>query len=525
MSHGRSFAHLLRELSVPDRGFTFLSGNERTFFSYADVNRITADLATRWAGLGIRSGDHVALLLNDESEFVLAILAALRAGVVAVPYPAPTPGGRRAAYVDGLTRICTTAEVRLCLAGQTVAHLLADAALPAPLATFDTLTTAEPGPHAEPHPDDPAFIQFTSGSTGHPKGVVVSHRALVTHSAAMIEAIDLHADRDRGVSWLPLYHDMGLIGKVFVAVASQTSVWYLSPQRFVRDPTGFLRLLTEVRGTIAYAPNFAYAMLAQRATPELLDELDLSAWRVAGCGAEPVRPGTLRAFARAYAPAGFRASQLTPCYGLAEATLAVTTRRPGEGLRTLRRDDVELTSTGRPMPGTEVRIVDDEIVVRCGHLATGYHGDPAATAHTWRDGWLHTGDTGFLDDGELYVTGRLKDLIIVNGRNYHPHDIEETVERVDGVRPGGVAAFATAGEHSEAVHVLVEAIRYPATTDLPDRVAEAVRSRFALPVHGVTVVRRGAVPKTSSGKVRRRLAAHLYRSGTLTAHLPGKDKS
>jgi fatty-acyl-CoA synthase len=523
VSHGRSFAYSLRELSVPDRGFTFLSGNGRTFFSYADVNRITADLATRWAGLGIRSGDRVALLLNDESEFVLAILAALRAGVVAVPYPAPTPGGRRTSYVDGLTRICATAGVRLCLAGRTVTQILGDMALPTRLATFTDLTTAEPGPHTEPAPDDPAFIQFTSGSTGHPKGVVVSHRALVAHSAAMIEAIDLHGDRDRGVSWLPLYHDMGLIGKVFVAVASQTSVWYLSPQRFVRDPAGFLRLLSEVRGTIAYAPNFAYAMLAHRATPEVLDGLDLSAWRVAGCGAEPVRPGTLRAFARAYAPAGFRATQLTPCYGLAEATLAVTTRRPGEGLRTLRLDDVELTSTGRPMPGTEIKIVDDEIVVRCGHLATGYHGDPEATAATWRDGWLHTGDTGFLDDGELFVTGRLKDLIIVNGRNYHPHDIEDAVERVAGVRPGGVAAFAADGEHSEAVHVLVEAVRYPAMTDLPDRVAEAVRSRFSLPVHGVTVVRRGAVPKTSSGKVRRRMAAHLYRSGTLTAHQPGKD--
>ncbi|MFD1372782.1 fatty acyl-AMP ligase [Actinoplanes sichuanensis] len=525
MSHGRSFAHLLRDLSVPDRGFTFLGGNDRTSYSYADVNRITADLATRWAGLGIRSGDRVALLLNDESEFVPAILAALRAGVVAVPYPAPGPGSRRGPYVDGLRRVCATAGAGLCLAGPAVAKILAEADLPIRLATFADLTTAEPGPHAEPDPDDPAFIQFTSGSTGHPKGVVVSHRALVAHSLAMIEAIDLHGDRDRGVSWLPLYHDMGLIGKVFVAVASQTPVWFLSPQRFVRDPTGFLRLLSEVRGTIAYAPNFAYAMLAQRASPEVLDGLDLSAWRVAGCGAEPVRAGTLRAFARAYAPAGFRASQLTPCYGLAEATLAVTTRRPGEGLRTVRVDDLELASTGRPMPGTEVRIVDDEIVVRCGHLASGYHGDPEATAATWRDGWLHTGDTGFLDDGELFVTGRVKDLIIVNGRNYHPHDIEDAVERVDGVRPGGVAAFATDGEHSEAVHVLVEAVRYPAMTDLPDRVAEAVRSRFSLPVHGVTVVRRGAVPKTSSGKVRRRLAAHLYRSGALAAHPSGEDPS
>jgi fatty-acyl-CoA synthase len=518
--------------------------------SYKELSDATHDLAARWAGRGIAPGDRVVLLLNDEAEFVLSILAAIRAGVIAVPYFPPFILSQRDAYLDGLRRICLAAGAARCLAGELVVRFLDGADLPCGVDTFADLQTAEPAAAGTPGPDDPAFIQFTSGSTGEPKGVVVTNRALVEHGRSLAAAIDIRCERDRGVSWLPLYHDMGLIGKVFVSVSTMTSTWYMSPQRFIRDPVGFLRTVSEVRGTIVFAPNFAYGLMARRATAEALAGLDLSAWRVAGCGAEPVRAGTLRRFAAAYAPAGFRASQLVPCYGLAEATLAVCSARPGDGMTTLAVDEerlsvgkqaapvapgapgsVELVSSGTPLPGIQVRIVDPagvplrddaegEITVSGRHLAAGYYRNPAATAQTWREGWLYTGDTGFLHGGELYVTGRIKDLIIVNGRNYQPHDIEQAVEQVEGVRPGGAAAFGVSRDDSEAVHVLIEAGSYPPAADLVTRVAEAIRQRFSVPVDGVTVVRKGTIPKTSSGKVRRQLAARLHRDGRLAVYQP-----
>jgi acyl-CoA synthetase (AMP-forming)/AMP-acid ligase II len=548
--NGEIFADVLATLDATDRGLTFLRREAATSYSFHELAAISEDLAARWAGLGVGFGDRVILLVDDERDFVLSLLAAVRAGVVAVPQPLPVSLNQAAAYLVALQRVCSVSGATLCLAGESTARLLVGTGLGCRVATFSALQQAPPGPVGTPIPEHPAFLQFTSGSTGEPRGTVVTNRALLAHGRAMAEALSLHGDPDRGVSWLPLYHDMGLIGKVFVPISTQTSTWYTSPQRFIRDPVGFLRVVSDLRGTIVFAPNFAYALMTRRLTPGALEGLDLSAWRVAGCGAEPIRADVLRRFAAAYAPAGFRASQLVPCYGLAEATLAVSLVRPGRGMTTLTVDadrlalenraapadsaasqHVEIVSCGPPMPDTRIRIVGPagedlpedvagEIVVTSPYLAAGYHGDPAATGETWRGGWLHTADTGFLHDGELYVTGRTKDVIIVNGRNHHPHDIERVVESVPGVRSGGAVVFALASESSETVQVLVEAASYPPSAGLAAAVREAVQAQTSVPVSGVAVVRRGTIPKTSSGKLRRRLAAELFRTGQLVAVEP-----
>ncbi|MFL6116421.1 MAG: fatty acyl-AMP ligase [Catenulispora sp.] len=546
MSPARTVAELVAGLDRDDRGLTFLADadDDGVFVSFRELGRLTADLAARWAASGFRPGDRVLLVVTDEREFALLFLSAIRAGLVPAPVVPPFAFGRLEAYREGLRRLAKIAEPALCVAGAAVLPAVAEAGLSCPVASAAEIFAAEPAPMPDPpDPADPALLQFTSGSTGEPRGVRVSHRAVLSHVRSLTEALAIDGDTDRGVSWLPLFHDMGLIGKLVSCLASQTGVWFLPPHRFARDPGGFLRLMTRVRGTISFAPNFAYGLLARRADPAGLEALDLSAWRVAGCGAEPIRPDTLRAFAEAYRPAGFPARALTPSYGLAEATLTVCVTPPGSGMTTRTVDAAalaegrvvlvgagpggrELVSCGRPMPGVAVGIVDPsgrplpeaeigEIVVTAGHLADGYADDPEATAAAFRGPALHTGDTGFLLDAELYVTGRIKDLIIVNGRNHHPHDIERIAEEVGGVRPHSAVAVPMPGRDTEAVRLVVEATAYPPPDGLAGQLAAAVRRQAGVPVADVTIVRRGALPKTSSGKPRRRLTAELVDSGRL----------
>jgi fatty-acyl-CoA synthase len=539
---GDVVAEMLAALDRDDRGLTFLEGGG--FVSFADLGRCTLELAARWAGLGLRHGDRVLLVVTDEKEFTLALLSAMRAGLVPVPVVPPFAFGGLDEYAQGLRRVAEAADAALCLAGTSISPFIGTVGLPCPDVTSADVYAAQPGAIAATTPDDPALMQFTSGSTGDPKGVVVSHRALIAHARSLAEALAIDGNVDRGVSWLPLYHDMGLIGKLVSAVFTQTPVWYVPPLHFIKDPVGFLRLMSEVRGTIAFFPNFAYGLLARRAEERSLAGLDLSAWRVAGCGAEPVQADTLRRFAAAYAGVGFSPRALVSCYGLAEATLAVSATTPGHGMTTVRvdaerlaaqgiavvdaaADAAELVSCGPPMPGTHVKIVGEEghalpdgsvgeITVAAGYLADGYFRDARQTAQAWRNGWLHTGDTGFLLDGELYVTGRIKDLIIINGRNHQPHDIERTAEGVAGVRPSNVVALAMENGDSQAVRLMLEAVAYPPPADLAARVARAVQAAAGVPVADVVIVRKGKLPKTSSGKPRRRHTAALFEAGGLT---------
>ncbi|MFI9819148.1 AMP-binding protein [Streptomyces sp. NPDC052013] len=545
MAESATFADILASCRRDDRALHFPGDQHQERVSYAELADRTEALALRWAALGLSPGDRVVLLMAGARPFVLALGAALRAGLVAVPAAPPSFTSHGDAYRDHLRRLCRASGASVCLTEEAFTGSLRELELPCRVLPFEALTGARPGPSAAPPaPEDLALIQFTSGSTGRPNGVAVEHGRLLRHVRALSAALAVDPDADRGVSWLPVHHDMGLIGKIFTPLLTQTSTWYQSPMRFVRDPLGFLRLMSEVRGTISFAPNFAYGLLAAKAAGAPPAGLDLSAWRIAGCGAEPVAPGTLRRFAAAYAGSGFRAEALRPCYGMAEATLAVSVAPAPAGLTTAvvdaRRlaeerlavpvaaggEAIELASCGRPLDGTEVRIVsadgrelpeghEGEVTVRSTHMALGYYADAELTGRTWKDGRLHTGDLGFLLAGELYVTGRSKDLIIVNGRNHQPHDIEREVESVAGVRPGGSAAVAVRRGDTEAVRIVAEARTYPPPAGLADEIAARVRTQFGIPVQDVTVIRKGALPRTSSGKKQRARTAALLDTGAL----------
>jgi fatty-acyl-CoA synthase len=547
-------AEMLNKLDREDRGLTFLGNLDSVFVTFTDIETVTADLARRWAGLGVQQGDRVVLVLIDEREFAVTFLSALRAGVIAVPMFPPFILGQLDAYLTALRRICQVSGATRCLVSQPLLSLLGNAGLEPPVSIFQDLVTAIPGAVGAPAPADPAFLQFSSGSTGNPKGAVITHRSLLANSYAIgRHGLRLDGEVDRAVSWLPLYHDMGLIGLLITAVLEQVGTWYLPPLQFARDPMSWPRLMSEVGATLSFAPNFAYGLVARRVTDEVLAELDLSRWRVAGCGAEPIRAETLRAFASRFAVTGFRASALMPSYGLSEATLAVSLTPCDAGMTTLTVDadllaaegraalidviDVdagnarptELVSCGLPVHGMEVRVLDHagnicaegqegELVVRGESLADGYFGDPEHSAQTWHDGWLHTGDTGLLSGDQLYVTGRIKDLIIVNGRNHQPQDIEWVASQVPGVRIGNVVALPAPGDDTEGVRVVLEAAQGAVAEDLARHVRQAVTRRFGLWVHDVVVLPREGLPKTSSGKLRRSYTASLLDDGLLIGH-------
>jgi acyl-CoA synthetase (AMP-forming)/AMP-acid ligase II len=393
-----------------------------------------------------------------------------------------------------------------------------------------------------------AMIQFSSGTTVDPKPVALSHRAVIAQTVRL-NAFWPDGDgvRHSGASWLPLYHDMGLIGCVFPALERPSVLTLIPPELFVARPAVWLRAISRYGATISPAPNFAYGLCVDKIEDQELDAVDLSSWRVALNGAEPVAAGVLRAFQERFAAWGFRAEALTPVYGLSEAALAVTfsdlgsrfsSRRfdrdllTGEGEARPASDGVEMVSVGRPLPGFEVRVVDGErrdlgdgavgrVLVRGPSMMSGYFGQPIATAAVLRDGWLDTGDLGFIHDNELYLSGRAKDVIILRGRNHSPDEVEHAVDAVDGVRTGCsvAASFLPENGDREVLVVLVEAERgLPESRyrEVGRAVGRAVLAASGLDADHVEVLPPGTLPRTSSGKMRRREALDRWRRGELT---------
>ena len=334
---------------------------------------------------------------------------------------------------------------------------------------------------------------------------MVTRRSLAAGGEAIVRGLSLEGERDVGVCWLPLHHDMGLIGFVCAPLLAGVPVVFLPTSAFVRDPGVWMRTVAAYRGTVTYGPTFAYGLAARRVRD--VDGLDLSCLRVLGCGAEPVHAPTLERFAEAYRTAGLRPEAFTPSYGLAEATLAVSF---AHGLRT--RDGV--VECGQPVPRHEVSIVDGEIWVRGPSVAAGYLDEPAP--ETFRpDGWLRTGDLGYLRDGALYVTGRRKDVLIVRGANTDPQHLEWAAATVPGVRESGVVAFTRPGTDTEEVVLVVECPpNAPSTVE--EQVRAAVLAPLGLPVSDVVRVRPGTIPKTTSGKPRRQETRRRYLAGELT---------
>ncbi|MEV6645175.1 fatty acyl-AMP ligase [Amycolatopsis sp. NPDC051371] len=441
-----------------------------------------------------RPGDRVAIVARQDLGYVIAFLGTLYAGRVAVPLSVPT--GR-----TGRTRIESAFADATPAACLTSANLLEK--VPSPpgvLLAIEDIGPDDAEPPAEVAMTDPAYLQYTSGSTSRPAGAVISHRALV--AACWQTTRCYHADASAHLAgWVPFFHDMGLILLVGVPVFLGAHSVFFTPMEFVRDPLRWIRLLAEHPGAITAAPNFAFDLAAEAAGE--LEDVDLSHVNSVLNGSEPIRAASLDAFSHAFAPYGLSRTSLKPCYGLAEATVFVTSAGD-EGPTITTFDGGELVSVGRPY-GQRIRIVDKEIWVSGPNVADGYWGRPDRGETFTEDGWLRTGDLGFVHEGQLYVAGRLKDLIIVDGRNHHPQDIEATVEAAHaGIRAGRVAAFAVRDDHGEGVAV-VAGCAAP-DDDVERAVRRAVSAGHDLPLRALWLVPPGAVPRTSSGKVARAAA-------------------
>ncbi|WP_225414626.1 fatty acyl-AMP ligase [Stigmatella hybrida] len=486
------------------------------------------------------TGERVVLLIRPGLEFIAGFLACLYAG--ALPVPAVVP--RRAAEFERLFGISSRVTARFALADgdliKTLPEPLRQASGMSWLAIEQVLAAdAELWRPFSPKPSDLAFLQFTSGSTGNPRGVMVSHGNLVHNSESIVWV--RREDPCRVVGWLPPYHDMGLIGCIIHPILSKVPSVLMSPHHFLQRPARWLEAVTRYRGTISPAPDFALRLCADRISDEDRDKLDLSSWNILICGAEPVRPSTWQAFAPRFVPVGLDPNILSPCYGLAESTLITTGRRTDAPLvfrsvdaSALEEGRVEpggertrmLFACGRPVPGQQVVIVDEQLrpvpdamvgeILIAGPSAThGYYGDEQATQETFKaevqghEGtFIRTGDLGFMDDGSLYIVGRIKDIVKIRGKTLHAQDIEDAASAAHAALSAGALAAFSVEEEGEERLVIVAELKRTSRNSPPEPIVNAVCAAVTR-AHGVVpfevcLLRPGGVPRTSSGKVRRR---------------------
>ncbi len=568
----------------PTRGFRFFSDagipgflppgapsdSAEATFSYTALERMSARFGGAMQALGLRKGDRLALILPNNDDFVLCFLGALRAGVVPVPIYPPLALGQLQAYLDNTRHIVAKSGARALVTTAKIKRLLGTVQAECPaleqvVAIEGIRESTEPLKPEKITLDDLAFLQFTSGSTSRPKGVTLTHGNL----AANIECIMEHGLRiredDVAVSWLPLYHDMGLIGFVLSPIYHTVPVHFMPALMFLKRPITWLQAFTRVGGSIAYAPNFAYALCVKRIRASELDGLDLSRWRVAGCGAEPIRPETLETFVETFGRIGFKKEALYPSYGMAEASLAVAFTELGEGMKTTSvhgptlwgsgeakvvaedtEDAVRLVSCGPQFPGHGVAVFaqDDatsaaplperkvgELRITGPSVMRGYWEDAERTREAFAGSWLRTGDLGFTHEGHVFICGRSKEVVIVNGRNYYPQDMEWEASKVAGVRKGNVVAFGArdpSGVERDRERVVLafevqEPERLGAPSALLAEVRKAVQEGMGLTLDDVVALPPGALPKTSSGKLQRARTRELYETGELMGRSAARD--
>ena len=524
-------------------------------YPYAELREDALRCARRLIARGVAPRDRLAILAETGPEFAALFFGAIYAGAWPVPLPLPTSFGGREAYIDQLTVQLRSADPRCLFYPQELAALAGAAAAAVGIEgiaweSFDAAIAPDaqlPSAAAE----DIAYLQYSSGSTRFPHGVAITHRALLNNLAAHSHGMKIVAT-DRCISWLPWYHDMGLVGCLLSPMANQISADYLKTEDFARRPLAWLDLISRNPGTTgSYSPTFGYDICARRVSSQtnVAERFDLSRWRIAGNGADMIRPDVMQAFVDAFAPAGFDPKAFTPSYGLAEATLAVSIMPPGEGIvvelveETLlaggtpgERDRPQryraIVNCGKPVRDMEIAIRGDsgetlgqreigKVYCRGPSVMAGYFRDEEATrACLDPDNWLDTGDMGYLSDGYLYIVGRAKDMIIINGKNHWPQDIEWAVEQLPGFKAGDIAAFAITtpgGEETPAVLVQCR------TSDGEERgrLREAIRERVRA-ITGINCVVElippRTLPRTSSGKLSRARARSLYLSGEIETY-------
>jgi fatty-acyl-CoA synthase len=547
-------------LAHPERVHVFLrdeEGRERPV-TYGDLWRDASRLGAGLQADGLGRGESVALMLRTEAAFFHAFFGVLLAGGVPVPIYPPFRADRLEEYARRQVGILTSAQARRLIVfrdAERVARLLRARvpslrAVTTPERLAEAAGTLRP---AEAWPADPALIQYTSGSTGDPKGVLLSHANILANIRAIGRAIAIRPD-DLGVSWLPLYHDMGLIGSWLTGLHFALPIVILSPLAFLARPARWLGAIHAHRATLSPAPNFAYDLCASKIQDEEIEGLDLGSWRLAFNGSEPVSPETIERFTRRFARYGFRPEAMTPVYGLAESSVALTVpplgrpprldlvaREPFQRTRRARpapADDpapLRFVSCGHPLPDHQVRIVDEAgrplgerveggIEFRGPSVTAGYFRNPGATRAVLRDGWMDSGDLGYWAEGELFITGRRKDVIIKAGRNLYPQEVEEVAGEVPGIRKGCIAAFGVPDPAigTERLVVIAESRqREPGRRQaLRDLVADRVAATLGVPPDTVVIAPPGSVLKTSSGKIRRGATRELFVSGTLGRRRP-----
>ncbi len=536
----RSFASVLRDRadSTPDRhAFRFL-GSRRGEVDNVTYEALLGRAAALARRLDVSPGDRVLLLHPPGIGYIAAFFGCLLVG--AIPVPAYPPRNNR--NLERLRAILDDAGAHVAIATDTLVARVGDAPELAGLrwVTTDLADIAEPPPLSH---RELAFLQYTSGSTGSPKGVMVTHANLYANTAAIAERFGLHRE-SQGVIWLPPFHDMGLIGGILAPLATGFPCTLMAPTTFLVSPIRWLEAVSDERGTVAGGPDFAWALCARRINEEARAKLDLSSWTAAFTGAEPVRTATLDRFAEAFAVSKFPPRAWLPCYGLAEATLivsgtpsmsgVVTRNVSAEGLARFVAEpgDQTIVSCGPAALDSAITIVDEqgnvqpdehigEIVVRGPGIASGYWGMPdvsLATFGTPDDHFLKTGDLGFLSGGQLYITGRKKDLIVLRGRNLYPQDVEIVAEAAHpDLRAGGSAAFGVEldGEERLVIAMEVEARRSPDAAEVSEAVKLAVVDAMDAAIHEVLLLPAGTLPRTSSGKVRRSTTRASWLAGTL----------
>jgi len=497
-------------------GLSFLDAQEReTRMSFAELHERAQKAAGGLLQMGIRPRDRVAIVLPTGPEFMDAFFGAVLAGAVPVPLYPPLRLGRMEEFHRRTARMLQVSGARVVLSDGRISRFLGVAVANArpPLG----LQRVRQGPPiaVRSSPGDLLLIQFSSGTTVDPKPVALTHANVLANIAA-IETIVPGDDAQAGVSWLPLYHDMGLIGCLLLAVYRPGPLTLIPPEVFLARPAIWLRAISRKRATISVAPNFAYGLCVRRVRDPEMEGVDLSSWRFALNGAEPVAPAVLRRFSERFAPNGFDGRALMPVYGLSEASLAVAFTPSGRGPRTWIAGGRELASAGAPLPGIDIDVRGGRIFVRGPSVMQGYFGNPAATQETLIDGWLDTGDLGFVDGGELFVSGRAKDLVILRGVNHAPQEFEDALDGVDGVRPGCTAAVGLPTDEGEELVLLVETDGAADAEWIRGRVIE----RTGIRPSEVHLLAPGTLPRTSSGKLRRSEALRQLLAGELRSPDP-----
>jgi fatty-acyl-CoA synthase len=547
-----TFGEALDYAAQGARGLNFHDprGNLTRAYPFVELREDALVMARRLMARGVKPGDRIALAAQTCPEFAALFCGAIYAGAWPVPLPLPTSFGGKESYIDQLATQLESSDPSVLFYPDEIAEMAHAAAQRQGCEglTFEAFSALPAGdaPLPQQNAGDICYLQYSSGSTRFPHGVAVTHRALLNNLRGHSLGMKL-GDDDRCVSWLPWYHDMGLVGCLLSPIANQCSTDYLRTEDFARRPLAWLDLISRNQGTtLSYSPTFGYDICARRISSQsaVAERFDLSRWRLAGNGADMIRPDVMQSFVNAFAAAGFKANSFVPSYGLAEATLAVTIMPPGEGIRVELVEEERLSgrprdlsrparyraivNCGKPVIDMDVEIRGEDGTARGDHMIGkvwckgpsvmhSYYRDPEATADCLVDGWLDTGDMGYMANGYLFIVGRAKDMIIINGKNHWPQDIEWAVEQLPGFHQGDIAAFSVETENGEEVPAVLVHCRVSDPEErvrLHDQIREKVRSITGMNCV-VELVPPRTLPRTSSGKLSRAKAKKLYLSGEI----------